>query len=479
MGTKISIRLDARQNICLCYGSNGTKVNLRQVLNLKGYNPKDFVSPIKGNKNNVLNDNAVFFNSANVSQTTLKNYAYNNEVLRKFFNACIDVISNESNNVSTAKELVMLATGKNTERPKTMTLGSFLDIVINLYKYDNPNKNALACTFQHFITLKNKLAIWKDGKVLNANISTVNNDTFISFGNWIKDELKGANYRNLMKDFRHVMNLAIKEYHKETSCTVEANKFTYPFNSKENQPISNLSDLELKQKTSMDVLTKKQVESLLNYPAHMIGNYSKSGCNIIDASYNSMLLDVAKFIYESSMRPIDVIRLTTENTNVEKGYFVYMPHKFNRFRAASESIRSKHTFIKEFTPAMLNIYDKHNGTTGNTFVFNLPCNRNTTYNYPKINKVIMDLNALLQDIAETLGIETHETVTAYTLRKTRITEWIKEGINPNIIATWAGTSAKMVWEHYYQYQEQESNTKANTKANANTCTDGTIRAAIL
>lgn len=450
MGTKISIRLDARKHICLVYGSNGTKVNLDQVLNLKDFQPKDFLSPIKGNTPKPLDNDTSFFVFDGISQRLVKHYTHNNKTLIQFYNKCVEAIS--KNVFETGKELVNYVTG-NTPTKVKITLSDFVDYVIDLYKYNNPNNNPNANTYQLFITLRNKLNMWDNGKYMKKDIDSLNNSDFISFGNWIKETLNGANYFNLMKNFRRVMNLAIKEGAK-TGCN-EKNKFTYSFNSKENQPKCTLSDLELMEQNKMNALTDEQVNKIFAFDVTKLDCLQGNKGTVLKDSYKAVLLDIAQFMYEGAMRPFDVIRLTTKNMNIDNKYFVYMPRKIERFRNASKNIRLAHMFRVDFTPTMLEIFSRNNGKTGNKFVFNVPCNKSEKYNYALINKVESDANILLKAIACRTHIPHADKITLYTLRTSRITNLINRGENPNKVALMAGTSAKMIWEHYYQYNAKE------------------------
>lgn len=451
MGTKISIRLDARKHICLVYGSNGTKINLAQVLELKDFQPKDFVCPIKGNTPKLLDDDVSFFVFDGISQRLIKNYTHNNKALIQFYNKCVEAIS--KNSFETGKELVNHVTG-NTPAKVNISLSDFVGYVIDLYKYDNPNNNPNANTYQLFITLRNKLCLWDNGKHMKRNIDSLNNSDFINFGNWIKETLNGANYFNLMKNFRRVINLAIKESAK-TGCT-EKNKFTYSFNSKENQPKCTLSDLELMEQTKMNALTDEQINKIFAFDVTKLDCLRGNKGTMLKDQYKAVLLDIAQFMYEGAMRPFDVIRLTTEKMNIEKRYFAYMPRKVERFRNAGTTIRKMHTFIVDMTQTMYEIFKRNAGNTGNLFVFNVPCNINEKYNYALINKVEADANILLKSIADRLHIPNAEKITLYTLRTSKITSLINHGINPNKVALMAGTSAKMIWEHYYQYNTKES-----------------------
>lgn len=427
MAKKISIRLDARKQICLVYGSNGTKINLLPMLGvtLNEYAPNDFKTPIKGNSNNLLDGDTTFFSFANANKATRKKYELISEKLINFYNKCVEATNNY--NFNTGKELFEFVVNGSNNANNTPTLIEYAEKVKNSYD----TSNAL-CYNKLINRLKEQASTAKKNETVFAslNIETVNTDTFKEWCKYV------GNNKDNIKCFRHV----VYEYHKKENENANF-KFNYSPEIKEGKaPLNTLSDKELHQ--------------LLHVNVDKVTMHCKSDNT---SEQKTLYKDFICLLYYCFTRHIDLMLARVESFYIENGrmFWKYHAHKTLNTTDGAEID----------TPIMYNeaveIIQKYIGNRKSGYLF--PILKESYYGWERLNSIRthynFKLNEFIQEVASTYNWENtnpkwrQDTPTCTTLRHTTFTNAYAKGIDTRTLALIGHTSTRQLERTYFNKQE--------------------------
>ena len=194
------------------------------------------------------------------------------------------------NPTSPAELKRMVETGILVNACVPLTLGAFLKQLIDGMKHEaikKPSKN-----YQNYITLYHKLEAEKE--IINVPLCDICNQHFKQFGKFILSlpmDLGKSNYIPLMKRFKSVIRKAYKE-------ELTHNVLTYDYSEK-------APTIERKPRFA---LTESQYNKFVNLDLSVI---AQSGVN--REYFKELYRDFCIFLYEMKMRPVDVIRLHSDN----------------------------------------------------------------------------------------------------------------------------------------------------------------------
>lgn len=214
---------------------------------------------------------------------------HNNSVLREMRNKYQTIIDT-CNPTSPAELKRMVETGILVNACVPLTLGAFLKQLIDGMKHEaikKPSKN-----YQNYITLYHKLEAEKE--IINVPLCDICNQHFKQFGKFILSlpmDLGKSNYIPLMKRFKSVIRKAYKE-------ELTHNVLTYDYSEK-------APTIERKPRFA---LTESQYNKFVNLDLSVI---AQSGVN--REYFKELYRDFCIFLYEMKMRPVDVIRLHSDN----------------------------------------------------------------------------------------------------------------------------------------------------------------------
>lgn len=312
---------------------------------------------------------------------------------------------------------------------KKETLGDFLQGMIDEQKkcighfIQSPSS-----TYQQYINLLHKLQ--DEGHIINTPIDEIDNSHCIRFSDYALHELKGTNYRNLMKWFISVHNKAV---------TQGKNSHVFNFSIKDNAP----------KKDAMRIrsLTKDQLSKFEAYDLSLLLQAATPKKTV---QIYELYRDFALFMYEMKLRPIDTVKLTYGNIcEDEHGNFVieYVPEK-------------KKNYQDDFTQCPLTekarqIIRKYKGQSTKGYIFPFALNeRDWDYttpasyklHYAKWNRLLEQINTFLHKLEKPLKFKG---LTLYMFRHTAFTVACKEMKESYFeIAAHGGTSLKMLEDHY-------------------------------
>lgn len=283
-------------------------------------------------------------------------------------------------------------------------------------------------TYQTYITLLHKLE--KEKNILNKALQDINNDDFIKFGKFIleQDDKAKNNYMRLMRLFKAVHSIAAEN---------GLNSYKLTYNFVKSAPPQNA--------VNRHALTKVQYKKFANYDLSKI---SQGG--IKPTFYKELYRDFCIFMYESKMRPCDIIKLHHNNI-INNKYIEYEPEKKKNYREAARRI-----VRTPLTTTMKNIIKKYakNSTQGYIFPFtmnelNWDFKNSESWNkwQNKKQHQLETINNFLHKFECILKVQP---ITLYTFRHTAFTLALQKK-NCNIIelAKQGGTSIDMLSKSYY------------------------------
>lgn len=400
---------------CLCCTVKGTSIRHYKVVSgeyelvnpdFNYWNPKAqrFIEPSLDaiNNNNKLN-------------AMLKHY-------QEFYNKV-----SESTVIQDGKALFALEANGSTMDKPTVTFEEFIQQLINEKKYTQNKKPSKS--YQLYITLLHKLQM--EGTIGKKYLASINNSDFISFGRFILNRLSVAdgkyNYLKLMKLF--------KSAHSE-ACSRELNTNSLHYCYTKDAPTK-----DCKERT---VLTQAQIEQFRSLDLSTV----QIGC--ADQEFQKELYrDFCIFMYETKMRPCDVLKL--KSSDIEDHTIMYVPEKKKNY--LDERKRIVKTFM---SPTALDILNKYCAVSVAGYVFPFPMNNhywdfNDAASWNKWNnrkqKTLENINQFLHKVEPLIGAHS---VTLYTFRHSAFTHAINSP-NCNLLrlAKEGGTSIKMLESHYY------------------------------
>ena len=319
------------------------------------------------------------------------------------------------------------AESHNNNKEQQETLEDFIQRTID-EKKNNQNKKP-SKSYQLYITLLHKLQ--QEGKILKKNVQAINNQDFISFGDFILNRLSVSegryNYLKLMKMFKAVHSIAY-------SRGINSNILCYNY----------IKDAPTKNYGERTFLTEEQIIQFC------LLDLSCVTLKCTDSiSRKELYRDFCIFLYETKMRPCDVLKL--KSTDIAGNTITYIPEKKKNYME-----ERKKTVRTCLTMRARAIYLKYRGLSSEGYVF--PFSMNNQYwdfsdagSWNRWNnrkqKTLEDINSFLHKVEPMLGVQ-H--ITLYTFRHSAFTNAINSpGCNLLKLAKEGGTSIKMLEEHYY------------------------------
>lgn len=389
----------------LCIYKKGTKRAYMQVPNLLGVNYDHW------NKYEQCFDG--------ITNADLRNNAIIDE-LKKALQGLV-----ESFNPSTPQELKTLYLSCSG---KVLTLGDFLLNVIEEMKSGKDNKKP-SKNYQNYKTLW--VALCDEGHIVEKPLQEIDNNDFKRFGKYLLSlsTKKKNNYEALMKRFKSVHRKAYEQ-------DLNTNILNYPY----------AKYAPTKETKERSALTEKQYNKFVNYDLDKI---KSSGVN--QAFYKELYRDFCVFMYESKMRPCDLIKLRHSNITTDKQHFCYEVEKKKNSKKQRE--RQAYTTI---TPAMKEIIKKYRNKSQQGYIFPFSmndynwdmadaCSWNKWHN--RKQRQLEMINAFLHKFENILGVDE---LTLYSFRHSRFTHALNmNGCNYMQLAKEGATSIKMFEEHYY------------------------------
>lgn len=481
MANKCSIKLNARKQICLCFG-NSTPFNIEgKVINppywcrTGGYfknAPIGLDIPMQEFDIKQGFKAKTFFEPSYCGNVIA---AKNNLKLGDFLNTCNYVLTKYPKRFSTAKEIGMFVLGgcKEENFNPSITLGEFIDVVIDSQKGKAENPDSM--NYQVYITLKNALTGWENGNKLNQPIATLSQSDFDNLSAYLKERKgkngkKGANWERMMQCYRAVTNAAISsQFNKVTGCTEKNSvKFSKQNPNTQFKVRTGKSIIELyNEKNNEGAMTFKQVEAFkridpttLCVKMRSTDRNNTKRLNNLATDKVVLCYDILSFmLYAVGIRPIDAIRISHFNFDWEHQQIVYLPAKKNRFDNDDIDV-TNHIAAIPMNEGIMRIYEKYKGVEANGFLFPCPCNTkdNGKYNYKRINQFEGYMNAVIKAIGKEIGL--NFIPTNYTMRKTAITLGVDNELQKakliamEKVAKLAGTSAHQVSNTYYKSVNQ-------------------------
>lgn len=367
--------------------------------------------------------------------------AYNNYMLAQIkaqYQHVIDTMNPYT--ASDVKDMACMEVEENNDEVD-ITMKDFLQKIITEMKGESnimPSKN-----YQNYITLLHKLEeayacpVPNRLHIVNMPVKDVTDAQFKQFGRYIVNVLKGKNYTNLMKVFKSTISRAKRDGFTDTIL-----KYSYSKDTPRDL------DKAIKQiMTGVDVLTKQQYKRFISFDLELLEHG-----NNLQVKLMELYRDFCVFMYETKMRPVDVLKLKA--TDIKKGkYIIYSVTK------KKNCSKIKNCLVNTpATPEALRIIDKYKGISPQGYIFPFKMNERVwnlkdpvSFNkwYNKKQATLERINIFLRTkIAPELNATQ---LSLYTFRHTAFTHRIKEGVNIFQLAKEGGTSVAMLEKHYYNH----------------------------
>lgn len=388
-------------------------INLSFSLEKKGFflriTEKGKTNGLRAKVQNFQNPNFDYWDRKKQQFVEASNDAiHNNSVLREMLGK-YQTILNTCNPRTPAELKQMVETGMRLNACAPLTLGGFLKQLIDDMKHESvkkPSKN-----YQNYISLYHKLEAEKE--IINVPLCDVCNQHFKLFGNFILSlpmESGKSNYIPLMKRFKTV----IRKAHKE-----ELTNNILTFDYKEKAPT-----VTRKQRFA---LTKAQYNKFVNLDLSKIAH---SGVSRV--FYKELYKDFCVFLYEMKMRPVDVIKLRSEN-------IVYLGEKqvaCIRYIAEKKKnyIDGRGVVVNRITAKAMKIISKYAGLSSKGYIFpfsmnELDCDFSNAREWGKWNirkqATLEKINTFLKKTAKYIGIK-EDGFSLYTFRHSALTHEIEK-----------------------------------------------------
>lgn len=229
------------------------------------------------------------------------------------------------------------------EEKKELTLGDYLKELIHSMKNENskmPSKN-----YQCYITLLHKLEVEK--KIIKMPLKEIDDTHFIAFGAYILDKLKGVNYLGLMKRFRATLERARK-----AKLTKNILDYSYMLDAPKN-----LEKAAKKIRNGIDILTVKEYKRFVDMNLNTIKHGNKS-----QLKHMELYRDFCIFLYETKMRPCDVVKL--KGSDIENDLITYWATKKKNYT------KEKSAFVQTpLTKIAKDIMNKYAGKSTYGYIF--------------------------------------------------------------------------------------------------------------
>ncbi len=218
----------------------------------------------------------------------------------------------DSYSFATGKELFDAFRGTPDKRDKRIpTLGEFLEIIV---AEERDKEIGASSNYQLYFTLHNKLkgvnlkkrmtftpASYNGQKLYDTPLSDITDYHFRAFGEWIKADLGGAGYRNLMTTFSATIEKATERYQGVHHLGYKWRKDTVK--KVERKERLTAQQLLAASKDDIPTLTLDELNSFLNFDLSTIAPPQAQRKRLVQIYYDTVLL-----MYYTASRPADVIQ---------------------------------------------------------------------------------------------------------------------------------------------------------------------------
>lgn len=337
---------------------------------------------------------------------------------------------------------------------KIPTLGEFLDIVV---AEEKSKQIGASSNYQLYFTLHNKLkgvnlkkrtiftpVSYNGQKLYDTPLSDITDYHFRAFGEWIKSDMNGAGYRNLMTTFAATMERAAERY-------PDIHHLGYKWRKdgiKRSERPERLTAQQLLAASKFDIptLTIDELNQFLNFDLSKITPPQAYRKRLVEIYYDTALL-----MYYTASRPADVIQWDWVHNYCEAtGQITYIPHKLRNRGGKRVTIN--------LCPQAVAIIEKYRGQSKGGYILPLPMNETAwgeldggTYKIweSRRSRTLQSINLWLSRIAKALNLDVKK-LTMYVFRHSSITHCINRyNMNVMKVATMAGTSVAIINKHYY------------------------------
>ena len=312
------------------------------------------------------------------------------------------------------------------------TVGDYIRWLIYEMRHERikkPSRN-----YQVYVNLLHKLEM--ERRIINVPISQVDNALFIRLGKWILSlpENKGrSNFKEIMKRFKAVHNKAFEH---------ELNNNVLRYKYSKDAPTRKA----IKRKT----ITEAQYEAIKNMDLSGITQYGRNS-----AFLKELYRDFSVFLYEMKIRPVDAIKLHSDDIISVKGkrYIHYIPEKKKNYATDNE-------VFNEITETAEQIIKRYAGRSSQGYVFPFAINEHRwnfddpdSWNHwsNRKNTTLEKVRLFMKKVAKVVGFDPKDWCN-YTMRHSTFTHEINKNEKPLLkIAKEGGTGVEMLEMHYYSY----------------------------
>lgn len=361
----------------------------------------------------------------------------------------------ETHHFTNGKELFEAFRGTPDIRNKNEpTLGEFLALVVE----EEKNKEIGASSnYQTYYTLLNKLRgvnlkknqtftppYYKGTKLLDTPLSEITNYHFHALGEWIKSEMSGAGYRNLMTTFAATIEKATERYSNVRHLNYKWRKEMSRIASRREQLTAQQAILS--SRNYVPALSTEEFNRFLSFDLSTIAPPQKQRQRLVQIYYDTVLL-----MYFTASRPADVIQWDWRHNYCEQTHQItYIPHKLRN--------RGGRRVTINLCPQAIAIIEKYRGQSKGGYILPLPMNDTCwgeldgeSYKIweSRRSRTLQSINLWLRRIAQALDLDVKR-LTMYVFRHTSITHCINRyNMNAMKVAAMAGTSVTIINKHYY------------------------------
>lgn len=320
---------------------------------------------------------------------------------------------------------------KGTAPKPIETFGDFLRSFIDSLKRGVNNKRP-SKSYQVYANLLHKLE--GEGDIINVPVNEISNTHFIQFSNFLLSlswKEGKCNYANLMARFKQIQRMAYN---------LEMNDNILRFQYMKNAPYKGPQEKK-------EALTESQYDEFQNLDLKKIPYRGPKSM-----FYKELYRDFCIFLYETKMRPVDVIKSMLDQVYIAKNgkpYLKYVPEK-------KKNSRERNVITKTpLTKKALEIMGKYKGKSKKGYILPFSMNdhewdlkdaRSWNKWCDRKDYTMGQINTWLKKIAKEMKLDFN--LTTYTFRRSALTHACARGDNALMIALEAGTSVNMLQKHY-------------------------------
>lgn len=425
-------------------GQKSYKGRVALEIRQKGTNKRAYI-PVK----NLLNPDLSHWDHKDglfkgLDETTAKN----NLILGVLYNRVEALRDNELLQFNTPQELKdAYNNGVTIQAKKNITFGELVNMIVS------KEEKRKSTNYQVYKTLYNKLTkkdapIYNGIRISDTPVIEITDEHFKAFSNWLLNEHPDYGYKNLMTNFKSSLNSA------GDMLNIETHRLTYSF-AKHIKKKDNTKGLNAEQKikaATNDIVTlsPEEIELFENFDLSTIAPPQKEFKRNLQIYFDTVLL-----MYYTMSRPADIIRMKyNESYNPKTKQITYKPYKLRN--------RNAQAVVMTLNDKAVKIIEKYKGQSEYGYIMPLPINR-IDWNkegYEKWEKkrkrTLEAINRTLKKINKELCFNVPK-FTMYVFRHSSITNALNKGLRVSTVARWAGTSIKMIEEHYLNRVINENN----------------------